>query len=196
MQFLSRQTLLMVEPLVVTLFPVAFLATLFIGGQRFRRRHIDMDGDAPISRALFYGSKYLIVVLWIAMVMDAWGIEVSFFRGPESLRWAALCVWTSGFLLLFVGRFELGSSFRIGRPRESTRLRVGGLFRISRNPMYLGMYATLLASVLSTLNPVLLLLGAFIVAVHHRIVLAEEDHLRNAFGEEYAGYCRRVGRYL
>jgi protein-S-isoprenylcysteine O-methyltransferase Ste14 len=62
--------------------------------------------------------------------------------------------------------------------------------------MYLGMYATLLASVLRTLNPVLLLLGAFIVAVHHRIVLAEEGHLRNAFGEDYAGYCRRVRRYL
>ena len=186
----------MIEPLVVTLLPVAFLATMFIGGQRFRRRNIDMDGDAPISRTLFYSSKYLIVVLWLAMVLDAWGIAVSFFRVPESLRWAALCVWTAGFLLLFVGRFELGASFRIGRPKESTRLQVGGLFRISRNPMYLGMYATLLASVLRTLNPVLLLLGVFIVAVHHRIVLAEEDHLRNAFGEEYAGYCRRVGRYL
>ena len=186
----------MVEPLVVTLFPVAFLAVLFIGGQRFRRRHIDMDGDAPISRTLFYSSKYLIVVLWIAMVADTWGINVSFFRGPASLKWAALCVWISGFLLLFVGRFKLGASFRIGRPKESTRLQVGGLFRISRNPMYLGMYATLLASALRTLNPVLLLLGVFIVAVHHRIVLAEERHLLNEFGEEYAGYCHRVRRYL
>jgi protein-S-isoprenylcysteine O-methyltransferase Ste14 len=67
---------------------------------------------------------------------------------------------------------------------------------ISRNPMYLGMYATLLAAVLRTLNPILLLLGAFIVAVHHRVVLAEEEHLRNAFGEDYADYCRRVRRYL
>ena len=130
------------------------------------------------------------------MVIDAWGIKVSFFRGPESLKWAALSIWILGFLFLFVGRFELGASFRIGRPKESTRLRVGGLFRISRNPMYLGMYATLFASVLRTMNPVLLLLGAFIVAVHHRIVLAEEEHLRNVFGEEYAGYCRRVGRYF
>jgi protein-S-isoprenylcysteine O-methyltransferase Ste14 len=190
------RSLSMVEPLVVTLFPVAFLAVLFVGGQRFRRRHIDMDGDAPISRTLFYSSKYLIVVLWIAMVIDTWGIDVSFFRAPASLKWAAVCVWISGFMLLFVGRFELGPSFRIGRPKESTRLRVGGLFRISRNPIYLGMYATLLASVLRTLNPVLLLLGAFIVVVHHRIVLAEEGHLQNVFGEDYAGYCRRVRRYL
>jgi len=196
MQLLNQQTLLMVEPLVVTFFPVAFLATLFIGGRWFRRGHIDMDGDAPINRTLFYSSKYLIVVLWIATVMDAWGVDLSFFRGPASLKWAALCVWASGFLLLFVGRFELGTSFRIGRPKESTRLQMGGLFRISRNPMYLGVYATLLASVLRTLNPVLLLLGAFIVAVHHRIILAEEAHLRSAFGEEYAAYCRQVRRYL
>ena len=186
----------MVEPLFVTLLPLTFLAVLFIGGQRFRRRHIDIDGDAPISRTLFYSSKYLIVVLWIAMVIDSWGIDLSFFRGPASLKWAALCVWTAGFVLLFSGRFALGTSFRIGCPKERTLLQAGGLFRISRNPMYLGVYATLLASVLRTLNPVFLLLGTFIVAVHHRIVLAEEGHLRNAFGEEYAVYCRRVRRYL
>ena len=114
----------MVEPLVVTLFPVAFLAVLFAGGQQFRRRHIDMDGTAPISRRLFYSSKYLIVVLWMAMVLDAWGMDVSWFRAPAWLKWAAEGVWISGFLLLFVGRFELGTSFRIGSPKESTRLRV------------------------------------------------------------------------
>jgi protein-S-isoprenylcysteine O-methyltransferase Ste14 len=155
-----------------------------------------MDGDAPISRALFYGSKYLIVVLWIAMVVDSWGVDLSFFTRPVSLKWAALFVWVAGFMLLFAGRLELGQSFRIGRPKESTLLQTAGLFRISRNPMYVGVYATLLASILQTLNPVLLVIGAFIVAVHHRIVLAEEAHLREAFGEEYSGYCRRVRRYL
>jgi protein-S-isoprenylcysteine O-methyltransferase Ste14 len=40
------------------------------------------------------------------------------------------------------------------------------------------------------------LLGAFVVAVHHAIVLAEEEHLRSAFGRKYAEYCSRVGRYV
>jgi protein-S-isoprenylcysteine O-methyltransferase Ste14 len=186
----------MVEALIVTFFPVAFLAVLFTGGELFRRRQIDMDGEAPIDRTLFYGSKYLIVVLWAAMVLDGWGVKVSFFNEPAPLRKAAVCVWAIGFILLFVGRFGLGSSFRIGNPKESTHLRVDGLFRVSRNPMYLGVYATLLALVLRTLNPVLLLFSAFIVAVHHRIVLAEETHLRSAFGKEYEEYRCRVRRYL
>ena len=185
-----------IEALAVTLFPVAFLAVLFTGGERFRHKQIEQDGAAPINRTLFYGSKYLIVVLWAAMVLASWGVKVSFFDGPVPLKRAAMCVWVVGFILLFAGRFGLGDSFRIGQPKESTRLRVDGLFRISRNPMYLGVYATLLASVLHTLNPVLFLFGTFIVAVHHRIVLAEETYLRKAFGREYAEYCRRVRRYL
>jgi protein-S-isoprenylcysteine O-methyltransferase Ste14 len=62
--------------------------------------------------------------------------------------------------------------------------------------MYLGVYATLLASVLRTINPLLLVAGGFIAVVHHWIVLAEEEHFRDSFGEEYAGYCRQVRRYL
>jgi protein-S-isoprenylcysteine O-methyltransferase Ste14 len=62
--------------------------------------------------------------------------------------------------------------------------------------MYLGVYATLLASVLYTLNPLLFLVGIFVVAVHHKIIIAEEEHLRRVFGEEYEDYCSCVRRYL
>ena len=62
--------------------------------------------------------------------------------------------------------------------------------------MYLGVHVTLVASVLYTLNPVLLLVGVFVAGVHHKIVLAEEQHLRTVFGEAYLDYCTRVRRYL
>jgi protein-S-isoprenylcysteine O-methyltransferase Ste14 len=105
-------------------------------------------------------------------------------------------LWAAGYLLLFIGRFGLGSSFRIGSPREPTGLKVTGLFAWSRNPMYIGVYATLVAAVLYTLNPILLVAALFVMAVHHRIVLAEERYLASAFGSEYTNYCRRVRRYL
>src|SRR5512136_1875056 len=101
----------MIEPVLVTLLPVLFLILLFGGGQLFRRRNIDMDGEAPIGRRLFYGSKYSIVLLWGAMVLQSWNINLSFIKGPRLLKWISLCLWASGFALLFIGRFGLGNSF-------------------------------------------------------------------------------------
>ena len=186
----------MIESFVVTLPPLFFLIVLFGGGEVYRRKNIDMDGESPIDRRLFYSSKYAILVLWGAMVLHSWGINLSFIGVPGILRKVSLCLWVFGFLLLFIGRFGLGESFRIGSPKESTALRINGLFRLSRNPMYLGVYATLLALVSYTLNPILLLVGIFVVAAHLRIVLAEEQHLRKVFGQEYVDYCSRVRRYL
>ncbi len=182
--------------LAVTLPAALFLVVLFGGGALFRRRNIDMDGAPPIGKPLFVASKYAIVLLWAAAVSKSWGVHLSPVAVPGLLTKVALGLWMLGFALLFIGRLGLGDSFRIGSPKEATRLRVNGLFRLSRNPMYLGVYATLLAAVLYTLNPVALVVAAFVIAVHHRIVLAEEEHLRGVFGEEYEDYCCRVRRYL
>ena len=62
--------------------------------------------------------------------------------------------------------------------------------------MYLGVYSTLVGSTLYTLNPVALLVSVYVIAVHHKIILAEETYLQQAFADEYADYCRRVRRYM
>jgi protein-S-isoprenylcysteine O-methyltransferase Ste14 len=183
-------------PLAVTAFPVLFLAGLIGGGIVFRRRNIDMDGEPPIDKRLFVSSKWAIVILWAAMVLQAWEVRLWFVAVPDAGRWLALGLWVVGFTLLFVGRFGMGSSFRIGSPKERTGLKTSGLYSHSRNPMYVGVYTTLVASVVYTLNPILLVIAGYIIAVHHRIVLAEEGYLTRAFGPEYRAYCGQVRRYL
>ncbi|WP_332449498.1 methyltransferase family protein [Methanoculleus sp.] len=186
----------MIESILITIVPVAFLILLFGGGALFKRQNIDQDGEAPISKTLFYASKYSVLVLWGAMVLQVWGIGISLIAVPAILRWIAMLFWFFGFALLFLGRFELGTSFRLGTARESANLRVEGLYRISRNPMYLGIYATILASALYTMSPLVIALGIFVAAVHHRITLAEENHMQKVFGKEYEEYCHRVRRYI
>ena len=186
----------MVEPLAVTLFPVVFLIILFGGGALMHGRHVDMDGDPPIDRRFFYASKYSILAVWAAMVAQAWGLGLPLAARPDWVRWAAIGFWICGFVLLLAGRLTMGESFRMGSPQERAGLRVAGLFKVSRNPMYLGVFTTLLAATFYTLNPLVPLLAIFIVAVHHRIVLAEEAYLQEVFGGEYIEYCRRVGRYF
>jgi protein-S-isoprenylcysteine O-methyltransferase Ste14 len=62
--------------------------------------------------------------------------------------------------------------------------------------MYVGVYATIVAASLYTLNPVVILLGVFVVAVHHTIVLEEEKHMHRVFSRQYSEYCSRVRRYI
>lgn len=186
----------MLLPLFVTLLPVLFLAGLIQKAAALRRRHIDMDGDPPISKAFFVSSKYAIVIVWIAMVVHSWGVDLSFVDVPGPAKGVSLGLWILGFALLFSGRSVLADSFRIGSPREDTGLKQTGLYRFSRNPMYVGVYATLCAAVLRTLNPMVLLVAVCVIGVHHWIVLAEEEHLKRALGEEYRSYCSRVRRYV
>ena len=63
----------MLVPVSVTLLPVVFLAGLIQKALAFRSRHVDMDGKPPISKALFASSKYAIVIVWGAMVIQIWG---------------------------------------------------------------------------------------------------------------------------
>jgi protein-S-isoprenylcysteine O-methyltransferase Ste14 len=162
----------------------------------FLKRNIEQDGKAPINRTLFYVSKYSILVVWGAMVLQSWGIGISLVEVPRTHQLFALLVWACGFAFMYAGRFAMRDSFRLGTPKEDTSLRTDGLFGISRNPMYVGVYLTIAASSLYTVNPLVILTGVFVIAVHHRIVRAEEKHLRNVFGRKYSEYCSQVRQYI
>ncbi len=184
------------EPVFVAAFLGLFVFVLAAGGASLRRRSIDMEGSPPINRSIFLLSKLTMVIPWGAMVLQSLGTNLSFWTVPRSLRLVALALWAVGFSLAIGGRLGLGSSFRVGCAEEKTTLRTGGIFGFSRNPIYIGLDATLLAATLYTLNPIVFLVGAGIAVVHHRIVLAEEECLRRMFGQAYEDYCLKVGRYL
>ena len=80
---------------------------------------------------------------------------------------------------------------------KATTLVTGGLYRITRNPMYLGMTfmlagAGLILGSLGALLPVPL----FMAILQKRFIEGEERFLQDAFGGEYLAYRRRVRRWL
>ena len=186
----------MIEAALVTILPIGFLIIIFGGVAYFLRKKIEQDGEAPINRTRFYASKYSIIIVWGAMALASWGIGFSAVEVPRFLQLIALVFWFAGFALLYLGRCKMGDSFRLGTPKEDTTLKTDGLFQLSRNPMYVGVYATIVASSLYTLNPVVILLGVFVIAVHHSIVLAEEKNMQKVFSRQYSAYCSRVRRYV
>ena len=80
---------------------------------------------------------------------------------------------------------------------ESTVLVTGGLYKISRNPMYLGFVLLLLgiAVLFGTVTP-FLVVGVFAVAMDRIFISAEERMLAKKFGANWQAYKNRVGRWL
>jgi protein-S-isoprenylcysteine O-methyltransferase Ste14 len=81
--------------------------------------------------------------------------------------------------------------------RNVTKLVTSGVYRYTRNPMYLGMFAVLLGCAV-TVGAVSALAVPLLVAaiVEARFIRPEEQMLRGLFPEEYPAYCARVRRWL
>jgi protein-S-isoprenylcysteine O-methyltransferase Ste14 len=91
--------------------------------------------------------------------------------------------------------FARGLRFVIGE--EPGRLVGDGLYRYSRNPMYLGVVMVVFGLALAFLRAPVAVNGAALwLAFHLVVVLVEEPHLRLARGPAYAAYCKRVPRWL
>lgn len=72
-----------------------------------------------------------------------------------------------------------------------------GLYRFTRNPMYLGMVLVLLgvASLLGSLSPIIPI-PVFVVIIHNLFIRREEIFLEKLFGDEYTNYKATVRRWL
>jgi len=83
------------------------------------------------------------------------------------------------------------------RPREASELVTSGVYALTRNPMYLG-DAIMLAGIALYSGHALnvLPLAAFVAYIDRMQIAAEERALQEVFGERYAAYRRRVGRWL
>ena len=74
---------------------------------------------------------------------------------------------------------------------------IEGLYRVSRNPMYVAQVAYLLGLFVYRGELALALYAAIYAAViHTSVVRTEEPELRRRFGEPYVRYTQRVPRWI
>ena len=136
------------------------------------------------------GTVGIYLPLWIA---GSRGVT----PGPRAILGAALLAAGAAILAWCIwdfGRFGRGTPAPIDAP---TKLVVRGLYRYSRNPMYVGVAAMILGWAGLLRAPELLLYALVVVTAFQLfVVLYEEPHLRRLFGAEYDAYCSRVGRWL
>jgi protein-S-isoprenylcysteine O-methyltransferase Ste14 len=82
-------------------------------------------------------------------------------------------------------------------PGRTTSLVTGGVYRLSRNPIYLGMLLALLAWAVVLASPLAVALSAAFVLYMDRFQIGPEERaLLGVIGDEYRDYTRRVRRWL
>lgn len=128
--------------------------------------------------------------------------------GAPGLRWPAGLHGIGVLLLLALGlTFDLTGllAFRASRttvnpmrPERASSLVTGGVYRITRNPMYVGMACLLTAWGLYLAHWPALLIGpaAYVLFLNRFQIAPEERILLDLFGEEYRAYMGRVRRWL
>ena len=81
--------------------------------------------------------------------------------------------------------------------KPSPELVLSGAYRVTRNPMYVGLTCIQIGLGLALNNVWIALLAAFsLLAVHFIAVVPEERYLTEKFGDRYKGYLIKVRRYL
>jgi len=120
---------------------------------------------------------------------------------PAGLRWVALLVLVSaGTAVGFAGvrTFQRArTTVNPYRPHASSSLVTWGIYRRTRNPMYLGLMLALAGWGLYLANTWCLLLAFVFVPFMNRFqIRPEERALEQTYGEQFRAYCRKVRRWL
>jgi len=112
----------------------------------------------------------------------------------------SLIIFFSGVLIILIA----GYSFKKAQttvnpmtPEKTTQLVKTGIYKYSRNPMYIGFTAWLLACVVFIGNPAHLLLPPlYVLLVNKLYIVPEENALEKLFKQEFTQYKSRVRRWL
>jgi protein-S-isoprenylcysteine O-methyltransferase Ste14 len=113
-------------------------------------------------------------------------------------RWVGVAILIAG-LVFGLSAVRLFRKYQttIKPGQTSTHLMTGGPFRLTRNPIYVGMTVLLIgvATLLGSATP-WLLLPLFVGVIAINVIPVEEAIMAETFGAEYASYRARVRRWL
>jgi len=106
-----------------------------------------------------------------------------------------------GFVIIFSATKEFKKSettVNPMKPETSTSLVTSGIFKYTRNPMYLGLTSILLASCFyfSSLLGIIVYVPLFILYITVFQIIPEEETMKGLFNDEYFNYCSKVRRWI
>ncbi len=156
-----------------------------------------MPTDAP-DKANVIALPPLIVVATLAL-----GLLLHFIW-PIRFLASTDALWLGALLIVVSIPIVIGAAWQLAKAKTAldvrkptTKIVTGGVFRISRNPIYLSMVLGFIgiASLIDSLWLLLLALPLMVI-LQKGVIEPEERYLEQKFGENYLRYKARVRRWI
>lgn len=164
-----------------------------------RKKGIQTDQIAKREKkdTIFYTELIMKIATYLVVLVEV----VSIFGVKPRLSCAAIVIGALlgiiGNILFAIAVVTMQDSWRAGIAEDDNRKIVtSGIYKISRNPAFLGFYCVYAGVLLMYFNWILLFFSLFAVIMLHIQILQEEKYLTVFFGKDYVSYTNRVRRYI
>jgi protein-S-isoprenylcysteine O-methyltransferase Ste14 len=176
---------------------VAWLAIRLPHSRSARKISVVEHRRSAGETALLWGAGIGLVGLPVVYLATGFPAAADY-RFRPWMGWIGLVVEVVFLALFHASHRQLGKNWSVTLEiRKTHRLVTDGLYRYIRHPMYASFWLWAVAQAFLLPNVVVGLAGlAGVGALYFVRVGAEEELMRNAFGEEYRAYAARTGRVI
>lgn len=115
----------------------------------------------------------------------------------NNIRFVGFFIGILGDILFLISIITMKNSWRAGIPSEDkTEFISYGIYKISRNPAFLGFDLMYIGICLLYCNVLTIIFSLFAIIMLHFQILQEEKYLEKTFGDKYIAYKNEVFRYI
>lgn len=181
------------------IFVLAFFYAVYIGKMLAQhKRGIKTDQMAYKKKgSLFYTELILKISTYAVVAAEALSIAFNTLAFSFLVRLAGLGLAALGSLIFAAAVWTMRDSWRAGIAQgDNTELISGGIYKLSRNPAFLGFDLVYIGILLMFFNWFLFLFTLLAILMLHLQILQEEKYLLSVFSKSYSEYKRKTGRYF
>ncbi len=179
--------------IIIVFYNIYFIKMFIQKNQGIKTRQIGNYKNSSIRTVeiLMSIATFLIVPIQLVSII----LDLTILN--SGIRFIGFFIGALGDILFLISVITMKNSWRAGIPSEDKiELVSNGIYKISRNPAFLGFDLMYIGITLLYCNVLTIIFSLFAIIMLHFQILQEEKYLEKTFGDNYISYKSKVCRYI